>query len=135
MSWTPPSPSYPARVVYVHDGDTVGMVIAVCPILGLYLGTIEHPHLVRFKDCNARELSEPGGTEATSNLARILDPGTDVILHNVRQDPHGQPPRWDADIECERFSDLATYLIDQQWLAAYPGHGPKVNPPWPRTIE
>lgn len=128
---TVPPKTYSAVVVYVHDGDTIMTVVDLG--MGLYMGCLNHPHPIRFKDCNARELSEPGGTEAASNLARLLEPGADIVLHNVRHDPH--PPRWDADIECERFADLSTYLVEQQWLAIYPGNGPKVVPPWPRTVE
>lgn len=138
MTWRPGVPSYPATVVYVVDGDTIGVVISIAPILGLYVGSIDKPWRIRLKDCNANELHDPGGTEAASNLARILDPGTEILLHNIRIDqaPHGnKPPRWDADIECERFADLGTYLEDEGWVARYPGKGPKIKPVWPRPQD
>lgn len=103
-----------AFVLSVHDGDTLRAAIDI-----------------RFRNANARELREPGGIEARENLAGLLLPGTPLHLRDLRPDFHQR--RFDADV-FYNGDDLIEELIAAQWLARYPGYGPKVNPPFPREV-
>jgi endonuclease YncB( thermonuclease family) len=104
----------PARVLQVHDGDTLEVSVTV-----------------RLADCNARELDEPGGVEARDHLRALLPVGTRVQLYPTTVDHYHN--RMDAGVRAWR-TDVVEYLATHQWVARYPGHGPKVNPPWPRTV-
>lgn len=126
---TVPAPfTYNARVVSVHDGDTVNMIID----RGFfdYLGSVEHPIPVRILGINAIELGQPGGNEARDNLAVLLPVGSPVVLTSAKPDKYA--PRWDAAVETPTIPDLAAYLIANNWAAPYDGSGPKPVPPWPR---
>ena len=128
---TVPAPFlFNAVVVYVHDGDTVYVVVD----RGMYDygGSTEHPVPVRLYGINARELGEPGGNEAADNLSGLLPPGTPVVLRTVKPDKFA--PQWDAIIETTNVPDLGAVLVAQQWAAVYFGSGVKQVPPWPRTV-
>lgn len=108
----------PGVVSRVKDGDTFVVEVTV-----------------RLADVNARELSEPGGMEAADHLARTILQRR-VVLHDVAPDFYAR--RVDARVEvlpsraAPGIRDLGASLVAEGWLATYPGHGPKVNPPWPR---
>lgn len=109
----------PARVLQVHDGDTLEVVVTV-----------------RLADCNARELTQPGGVEARDNLRTLLPTGTRVVLSALAPDHYRH--RLDAQVRigvAPYVIDVVEHLEAKQWVARYPGYGPKVNPPWPRTVD
>lgn len=129
---TVPAPFvYNAVVVYVHDGDTIYVVID----RGMYdyCGALDHPIPIRLYGINARELGERGGNEASDNLSGILPPGAPVVLHTMKPDKYA--PRWDAIVETATIPDLSAHLVATQWAAIYFGSGVKAVPPWPRTVE
>lgn len=118
---------YNAAIVRVIDADT----IVVDVDWGMRRHDPETP--VRLLGINAREHNEPGGPEATANLAQLLPVGLPVVLHTAKPDKYA--PRWDAIVETATMPDLSAYLVAQQWAAGpYYGSGVKPVPPWPRTI-
>lgn len=121
---------YNATVAAVHDGDTFSVIVD----RGFYdyLGNAAHPIPIRVLGINAIELSAPGGKEAAANLAALLPVGTAVVLTTAKPDKYA--PRWDAAVETPTIPDLAAYLIENEWAAAYDGTGTKAVPPWPRTV-
>lgn len=116
---------YKAVIVHVHDGDT----LSVTADLGFEV-LLEVD--VRLLGCNARELSQPGGTEARDHLIDLLPIGTSVVIKTVKPDKFGG--RYDAAITLADGSDLVLLLIAQQWVAPWNGRGTKPVPPWPRTV-
>jgi endonuclease YncB( thermonuclease family) len=119
---------YNATVLYVHDGDTFDADVD----FGFYLHHAPTP--VRLLGCNARELSEPGGTEARDNLAALLPAGSRVLLQTAKPDKYA--PRWDAQVTYltgdGAVHDLVTDLIADEWAAEWDGKGSPPVPPWPR---
>lgn len=122
---------YNAEVISVHDGDTFS--VAVDFGFYSYLGSAEHPVPVRLLNCNARELNEPGGKEAQTNLATLLPVGSPVVLKTAKPDKYA--PRWDAEVETPDHPDLVKHLIDEQWVAEWDGKGTRPVPPWPRETS
>lgn len=121
---------YFAIVQKVHDGDT-------CTVdLDLGLDTWKHGLTLRLYGCNARELNQPGGTEARDNLSSLIPPGTKVIVrsYKINKDlPHDKySGRYDAAVALPDGTDLVTFLLAQQWAAAWDGKGTRPVPPWPR---
>lgn len=121
--------TYNARVVTVHDGDTL--------TLDVDLGFFTHVVVpFRILGMNARELSEPGGPEARDHLIELLPVGTSVTITSVKPDKFGG--RYDAVISWHNDGggdvDVAGLLIVNQWAAAWNGLGVKPVPPWPRTL-
>lgn len=92
-----------------------------------------HDQSFRLLGLNAREKNEPGGAEALSNLTRLLDPATPVLLSSVKPDKFGG--RYDAVVTLTDGTDLSDHLIRTQWAAAWNGKGVKPSPPWPRTLS
>lgn len=122
--------SFVAVVVYTHDGDTFYAVVTLSRADRLYKGSMQDPQPIRLAGANAIELGQLGGREARDNLDRLIPPGSQIRLHNVVQDHYAG--RWDAEVETADHPDLVQHLVDEGWLARYPGHGPKTVPPWPR---
>lgn len=120
-----------ASVNEIHDGDTIyAFIDHGC-------GIWNHGHAVhgvglRFIGMNARELSEPGGPEARDFLATLIKPGDYIKITSEDWDKYDN--RIDVAINLPGIGDLATYLIEQQWAAAWDGTGPRPVPPWPRTV-
>jgi endonuclease YncB( thermonuclease family) len=94
--------THPAKIVSVHDGDTIKVSIPLARSrakdrdLGFHI-YVEHGWLVlhapiRLLGCNAIELHSPGGVEARDNLAALLPVGTTVMLMTVAVDKYGS--RW-----------------------------------------
>ncbi|MBA2703853.1 MAG: thermonuclease family protein [Blastocatellia bacterium] len=75
---------YPAEVDSVHDGDTVTVHMQV--------SAIEERHGVdcRIEGINALELRDKFGAEARDALAKLLPPGTPVILVHRRKEKFGR---------------------------------------------
>jgi endonuclease YncB( thermonuclease family) len=117
-----------ATVVRIIDGDTLECRV---PILEVVFG-IETAR-IRIRDINAREHNEPGGPEALANLIKLCPLRSPVVLHGLHPDRYDG--RFDADVETPAISDLGAWLVAQQWAAHYPGSGPKLLPPWPRTVS
>lgn len=120
----------PARVVRVHDGDTivVDIDLQTRPVLGDALWA--HEVTVRFAGCNAAELGAPGGWPAAANLMTLLPPGLPLLLHVTGADKY--TGRRDARVYLADGTDLIADLIAANWLAAWDGRDPKPVPPWPR---
>jgi endonuclease YncB( thermonuclease family) len=123
----PAPPVANATILRVIDGDTLQCRV---PLLEALFGEQATP--VRIRNINAREHLAPGGAEALANLITLCPVGAPVVLHELRPDRYAG--RWDADVETMAISDLGAHLVAQQWAARYPGSGPKVLPPWPRTV-
>jgi endonuclease YncB( thermonuclease family) len=119
-----PAYRYTATVTAVHDGDTLTADI------DLGFGIWVRGAQFRVLGLNARELSEPGGTEARANLAALLPPHTTVTLTSVKPDKYGG--RYDALIALPDSRDLSSLLIATGWAAPWNGRGGKPIPPWPR---
>jgi endonuclease YncB( thermonuclease family) len=121
---------YRGTVARVVDGDTF-----VCDVdFGMYRHEVDVP--IRLLHCAAREISAPGGKEARDNLARILPPGSVVLLQTAKPDKFAR--RWDAQVTYERdgvIRDLATDLIADGWAAAWDGRGTQPKPAWPRPAS
>jgi endonuclease YncB( thermonuclease family) len=124
---------YFATVREVHDGDTVKVD------LDQGLDYWRHNVLMRLYGCNARELSQPGGKEARTNLAALLPVGAKVVVRSHKvgkdldEDKYGG--RYDATITLPDGRDLVSVLVEQQWVAEWDGKGARPLPPWPRTIS
>ncbi len=123
--------TYRAYVRSVHDGDTIHADVD----LGFGIWKMSESSvpgiIVRFAHCNARELAQPGGKEATENLRGLLPAGTLIVLRTVKADKYGG--RYDGVVELNGV-DLISKLIDEQWLVAWDGKGTAPLPPWPRTV-
>jgi endonuclease YncB( thermonuclease family) len=117
---------YEAVAVRVIDGDTVVLTVS------LGFDTWVHNRTFRLLGCNAREHADPGGADATANLAALLPPGAVVDIMSVKPDKFGG--RYDAQVTLADGRDLVTLLIEQQWAAPWNGRGRKPVPPWPRAV-
>jgi endonuclease YncB( thermonuclease family) len=112
-----------ATVVRVIDGDTLEA--------DLDLGW-RHTwrSSVRLAGLNARELRDPGGPEARDHLARLLPPGTQVVLRSIELDKFGRSLAtvWEGKTNINRL------LLEEGWAAPYDGHGLTSAhvPVWPR---
>lgn len=116
---------YAAVITRVVDGDTVQADVD----LGFHVWL--RGAMFRLLGCNAIEHDQPGGAEATANLATLLPAGTPVVLTSVKVDKYGG--RYDCSITLPDGRDLVSLLIAGQWAAPWDGTGPKPVPPWPRT--
>jgi endonuclease YncB( thermonuclease family) len=112
-----------ATVVGVHDGDTVTMDV------DLGFGISRRGLPFRLLGLNARELRDPGGSEARANLLTLIPIGTMLRLTSVKDDKYARylAVLWLGD------TDICQRLIDTDWAAAWNGKGAKPLPPWPRT--
>lgn len=123
-----------ADVIRVIDADNVELAVTYDVDLGFRdRQIITRPRSFRILGTNAREVNQPGGLEAISNLMGLLPVGLRVRLDSVKDDKYGG--RFLARITLPDGRDLATTLITGQWAAEWNGRGPKPVPPWPRTIE
>ena len=119
-----------ATINTVHDGDTLyGTIDQGLGIVNK--GLTRNGMGLRLYGCNARELTEPGGTEARDNLASLIPPGSTVAITCRAWDKYAG--RVDVSITLADGSDLVTRLIADQWAAAWDGTGTKPVPPWPRV--
>lgn len=121
--------TYKATVLSVRDGDTIHADVDLG--FGVVKGSENNvPGLpLRLAGCNARELNEEGGPEARERLRELLSEGTVVTLRTVRPDKFGG--RYDAQIELPDGSDLVGRLIEEGWVAAWNGEGPRPIPAYP----
>lgn len=122
---TNPAYRYAATIDRVIDGDTLTASVD----LGFHVWL--RGQTFRFLGLNARELSQPGGTEARDNLVALLPPSTAVTLTSVKPDKYGD--RMLAVVTLADGSDLTTLLIAAGWAAPWDGRGAKPVPPWPRA--
>lgn len=116
---------YAATVVRVIDGDTAVVDID----LGFH--TWRRNQSIRLLDCNARELSMPGGPEARDHLSGLLPAGTQVTVSTVKVDKYGD--RYDGAVTLPDGRDLVTVLAESGWVALWDGHGLRPVPDWPIT--
>jgi endonuclease YncB( thermonuclease family) len=124
------SPTFPATVVAVHDGDT----LTVLADLGFDLTRAAH---VRLWGINAIELDQPGGPEARpearDHLIGLAPPGAAVTLISHGWDNYGD--RVDGEIITAAQVNLATRMISDGYAAAWDGRGPRPIPPWPNPTR
>lgn len=80
--------SYPAKVLSVHDGDTIWLDIDV----GFYMSLREK---IRFARINTPELPTPDGKAATERLRELLPVGSTVRFDCYGKDKYG---RWLGDV-------------------------------------
>lgn len=118
---------YPATIESVHDGDT----LTVSLDMGRHIWQLGAKH--RLYGCNARELAQPGGPEAHTNLSALLPVGLVVMLTSLK--PYKYGDEYMAAITLPDGTDLVSLLIADQWLAPWDGTGTKPVPPWPRTVS
>ncbi len=119
-----PAPkSYPATVVRVLDGDTVGVDSLLC----------DDPHLtlrqhVRLFGCNAPEIhskdadEKARGLAAFAFLADLLRPGVVVALTPEGHDKYGRAL---CSLVMVDGRDAATVMIASGHALPWDGHGPK----------
>jgi endonuclease YncB( thermonuclease family) len=122
---TGPAYRYAAVCTGVHDGDTVELAVD----LGFHVWV--RGQAFRLLDCNARELTEPGGLEARDHLAALLL-ALAVTVSSVKPDKYGG--RFLARVTMPDGSDLVGGLIAAQWAGPWNGKGVKPVPPWPREV-
>jgi endonuclease YncB( thermonuclease family) len=115
---------YSATVVRVIDGDTVVFDVD----LGFHLTLRNQPF--RLVGVNARELSQPGGSEARDNLTAILTANPQVTLGSIKPDKYGS--RWLADVTLPEGRCLSSVLLAGGWAAPWKGRGARPVPVWPR---
>jgi hypothetical protein len=111
----------------VHDGDTIYVTV------DWGKGRCDLNQPIRLLGCAARELDDPGGTQARDNLALLLPAGSWVGLATVRDDKFA--PRWDCQVAYladGHLMDLATVLCLDYWAVPWNGRGAQPKPPWPR---
>jgi endonuclease YncB( thermonuclease family) len=119
---------YPARVVNVHDGDTL--------TLDIDLG---FDHLIAGQDwngktriacrvfgINAPELSTPAGKAALAYAQTLLKPGDLVTVVSHGWDKYGG--RFDGEVKLSSGVDLGTEMIAAGHAVAWDGTGAKPVP-------
>lgn len=141
MPITVPTPFlYNARVVEVHDGDTV----IVDWDWGFRRWDHDIPIRVRGIACN--ELDEPGGPDTRDYVAGLVVPGQPLVLATAKPDKYA--PRVLADVYYQapdaatiaRSPDswavnLAVHLVVTGWAIPWNGRGLQPKLPWPREIR
>ena len=116
---------YRAVVEKVLDGDSV----RVSADLGF---SVSISIIARLTGLNARELSQPGGKEARTELTRLLPPGTVVVLQSVAHDKYSG--RCAAYlIKPGETTTINDQLIADGWAAPWNGKGPRPLPDWLRA--
>lgn len=120
-----------ATIGSVHDGDTA--YGEVDQGMGTWSKGLSKSGVgLRLYGCNARELTDPGGVEARDYLATLIPVGTELPILCVNWDKWAG--RIDVSITLPKVGDLTAHLIREQWAVPYFGTGPKLVPPWPRTV-
>jgi len=120
---------FAAAVLRVIDGDSIEVAI---PLLPPQVGDLRWREEARLARCNAREHNEPGGQEATANLAALLPAGTQVTVKLLRRDNYG---RLLAEVWLLAGANLTDHLVAGQWAATWNGRGQKPLPLWPRPQD
>lgn len=117
---------YSAVVVRVVDGDSV--------LLDLDLGFYIRARLsCRLAGVNAIELSDPGGSEARTYLARLLPVGTVVRVASLNADKYAG--RFDGRIALPDGRDASEAMVADGYAANWNGRGPRPVPPWPNPAS
>lgn len=117
-------------VLDVIDGDTVRMDI------DLGLRSWLRKYKLRLNRSNAWEKDTEAGLAARDNLARLLPPGTVVILTMLKDYKYGGEfvgEIWLPD--AGTTFNLIDELIAEEWLAPWDGRGAGPVPPWPRAVQ
>jgi endonuclease YncB( thermonuclease family) len=130
--------TYPCVVVDVHDGDTARVFLDRG-------GDDWWLTSVRLFGCAARELRDPGGTEARDYLRGILARITPPTV------PDMFLPRWQGQCESLKWDkfggrvdgrlwlpdtppDVSTMMIRGGMAAAWDGKGTQPKPAWPVAL-
>jgi endonuclease YncB( thermonuclease family) len=135
MAWAAqPSYTFQGVVDEIQDGDSL---VATITVAAAFHEKWVAQRSWRLFGCNARESEQPGGPEATANLAQLLPVGTPVTVQSIRVDPYTnskyESARYDARIILSDGRDLTALLIADNWAAAWDGKTqPRPVPPWPR---
>lgn len=98
MKYPKPNLTFPAKILNIHDGDTV-------KVQSLLTGMI---HDLRIYDCLAPELKEKGGPEAREYAKKLLAPLMDRCLVTV----------WLGDLKADGAINLLKELSTMSRLVA-----------------
>lgn len=134
--WASPLPAHAAArvpktweyprcfVLRVHDADTI--------IVDMDLGQQFwiRDRAVRLIGCACRELSEPGGQEATAFVAELCPLGSMLRIVSHDWDKYGGRILGVVYLPDGRV--LQSVLIGEGWAMPWNGHGQQPKPPWPR---
>jgi len=116
---------YPARVIAVHDGDTIlldldvgfGVVMSARDFHG------KTTLAMRAYGINAPELSTTPGTDALDYAQTLLHPGDLVTATSHSWDKYGG--RWLGTITLPDGTDYAQRMLQAGHAKPYTGQGPK----------
>lgn len=111
--------TYDARVVSVHDGDTITLDVD----LGFYVRVRQ---ACRLLGINAAELGTDKGNAARELVTRLLTPGTPVTVQSVRADKYGG--RFLGDVMLLDGRRPADLLVIAGLAAVWDGKGPRPQP-------
>ena len=120
--------TYYATIRSNYDGDTfradvrVGFGIAAT-------GNRGEGQAFRVFGCNAIELALPGGREAQANLAKLLAPGTVVVLDSIANYKYGG--EFMANVTLPDGRNLTDALIASGYAVKWNGKGLRPVPAWP----
>ena len=114
---------YAGTVHHVHDGDTVYALVWSPPE--------QHYVLVgcRVRGVQAPELRDPGGPEVRDLLAARLPAGEQVVIGDVG--PYPRAGHVTCSVTTADGTDVATWLIVNQYAVEWNGVGAKPSVPWP----
>ncbi len=129
MITPPPVPApfyFNAWIMEWHDADTL--------IAKVDRGMRDYSTWnVRTLGYAARELTDPGGVEALTEVARRWPVGSPVVLATAKPDKYGGRILARVTVLDGRTPrDLAELLIEEDWAARWDGKGKQPKPPWPR---
>lgn len=119
-----------ATLVRVIDGDTFVADVD----LGFH---IRVRMSCRLAGINAAEARDPGGPEARTALASILDQG-DITVHSVHADKYAG--RFDALVTVteppvpagvRRMWNVNAWMVERGYAVEWSGAGPRPPVPWP----
>lgn len=121
---------YWAKVVSVHDGDTITVDI------DLGFNTWLRGQRLRLAGISALELSMPGGREARINLMRELPAGTTVKIASLKADIDPAAvtsfDRYVVTVWAAGRGDLGDELVAEGWAVRWDGRSkPTPYPAWP----
>ena len=142
MNATPVKPdvgsfTFPARVLYVHDGDTMDVAIMLGRTRGkdhdfgfhVYreAGWFTLHVSIRLYGINADEANTPGGALATAWVKGRVKPNDIVTLKTQHHagDPDKWGGRWDAIVLLADGTNLNDAIVASGNAAPWSGTGPK----------
>lgn len=120
---------YTATVLDVHDGDTVTLDVTLLDAdLGFTIRAVHHWTMkIRLAHIQAPELTKPGGPQSRDFLRSLIQVGSTVVLHTIKDQADKYGGRYDGELYLT--TDTAHSLNDQMVAAGHAvywdGTGPK----------